>query len=177
MKGVKKVAVRIFREPAIFFFITVPYFWFVGLFYVVAKRYGVFSMTFFEKIMSVVFYTFICPMVFGVPAFEMWVAIYFAEMIGTILFHLQHSVNIAYRQRKTSWDFTRAALEGSTFLDIPLILKPFTNGIEYHHIHHLNTNVPSYYIAKCHEEFDNGTKEGNQWDQFSINRVGFELAW
>lgn len=103
-------------------------------------------MTFLEKILSVVIYIWVFPLI-GLPSFEMCASIVAAEIIGTILFHLQHSVNVAYRQRKTAWNFVTAALEGSTFLDIPYILRPFTNGIEYHHIHHLNTNVASYAIG------------------------------
>ncbi len=111
----KKILVRIFREPIVFFLFSAPYVWFVGLFYTVAKRYGVFSWTFLEKIISVVLYTWIFPL-FGIPAWKMWVSIIAAEIIGTILFHLQHSVNTPYRQRQTNWDFAKAAVEGSTYL-------------------------------------------------------------
>ena len=44
MKPLKKILVRIVREPIVFFLFTSPYVWFVGLYYVVAKRYGVFSI-------------------------------------------------------------------------------------------------------------------------------------
>jgi omega-6 fatty acid desaturase (delta-12 desaturase) len=90
---------------------------------------------------------------------------------------LQHSVNLPYRVRKQEWDFTRAALEGSTFLNIPKFLQPFTNGIEYHHIHHLNTNVASYNIAECHYSFEEGDKVKRKWDDYQINRVDFCLAF
>jgi len=36
--------------------------------------------------------------------------------MGSTLFHLQHSVNIPYRQRKEKWNSTKAAIEGSTYL-------------------------------------------------------------
>ena len=100
--------------------------------------------------MVVTFY--VMPM-FGVPVWQFCFFHVFAEALGTVLFHLQHSVNLPYRQRNAKWDFTKAALEGSTFLDVPFWLKPFTNGIEYHHIHHLNTNVASYVIKECHDSF------------------------
>lgn len=147
-----RMIVRIFREPFVFFFVSVPYVWFIGNFYTVGKRYGIFSMSMLEKITSVVLYTWLFPIV-GVPAWKMWLSIYFSSILGTVLFHLQHSVNLPYRERKGTWNFEKAALEGSTFLDIPILLKPFTCGIEYHHIHHFNTNVPSYDINTCHDEF------------------------
>jgi hypothetical protein len=34
---------------------------------------------------------------FGIPALKMWISVIAGQIIGTILFHLQHSVNLAYR--------------------------------------------------------------------------------
>ena len=96
IKGIKKALVRIFREPIIFHPITVPYMWFIGTFYVVAKRYGVFSSTFLEKTLSVVIYTWIAPLL-GISSFRFWLSVYLSSLIGNLLFHLQHSVNVAYR--------------------------------------------------------------------------------
>lgn len=109
MKGIKKIAARVLREPIVFFFFTAPLVWFVGLVFTVPKRYGVFSLTFLEKLMSIVIYTWVCPL-FGIPALKMWLSIIFAQILGTILFHLQHSVNLAYRERQKNWNFARAAL-------------------------------------------------------------------
>ncbi len=153
MKGYQKRLVRIFREPFVFFTFSVPFIWFIGIFYSIAKRYGWNSLTFLEKSLSVITYTFLMPLV-GVPAWKMWLSIYCSSILGNILFHLQHSVNTPYRKRKFDWDFLTAAVEGSTFLEIPKLLRPFTNGIEYHHVHHLSTKVPSYKIQECHEKFD-----------------------
>jgi omega-6 fatty acid desaturase (delta-12 desaturase) len=61
-------------------------------------------------------------------------------------------------------------LEGSTLLYVPAFLKPFTNGIEYHHIHHLHTLVPSYAIQQCHDSFSN-------WNTCGICEVDYDLAW
>lgn len=96
MKGVKKMLVRFFREPILYFTFSVPFAWFVGVFYLVVKRYGVFSMTFLEKTLSVVIYTCLLPMI-GIPAWKIWLSIYCSSIIGNILFHLQHSVNLPYR--------------------------------------------------------------------------------
>ena len=40
------------------------------------------------------------------------------------------------------WDRYAAAFDGSSFLQVPPLLKFFTLGIEYHHIHHLDIRVP-----------------------------------
>lgn len=115
----------------------------------------------------------------GIPALGMWISVYGTNIIGTILFHLQHSVNLPYRQRGNTWDFVKAAIEGSTFVKIPILFKPFTNGIEYHHIHHLNTMVPSYMIEECHHSFEGeqDPEKGTNWDQIGINQVGLGLAF
>jgi hypothetical protein len=47
MKGAKKIVARIIRDPFVFFFFTVQYSWFIRLFQTIAKRYGIFSLTFF----------------------------------------------------------------------------------------------------------------------------------
>jgi hypothetical protein len=70
----------------------------------------------------------------------------------------------------------KASVEGSTFLYVPYVFRPFTYGIEYHHIHHYNSNVPSYMINICHEEFDNKNQQHNNWDSYNINRVPPTLA-
>jgi acyl-lipid omega-6 desaturase (Delta-12 desaturase) len=144
----RKLFVRFFREPVVFFLFTVQYLWFAGVIYTSIKKYGLFSISIFEKFLSVlVFYIY---WIYDMPVLELYLSLHMAQAFGTSLFHLQHSVNAPYREHKEKWDFSRAALEGSTFLDVPYLLRIFTNGIEYHHIHHLNTNVASYAIQECH---------------------------
>ena len=47
MPAGKKIIVRIFREPVVFFLITAPFIWFFGTIVLTAKRYGVLSKPFF----------------------------------------------------------------------------------------------------------------------------------
>ena len=70
---------------------------------------------------------------------------------GYLLFHAQHTFHGAYKRRDLAYDEYQAAMLGSSFLQIPNLLKFFTLGIEYHHIHHLNTRVPCYRLQECHE--------------------------
>jgi hypothetical protein len=46
----------------------------------------------------------------GLPKLNMYLSLHIAQAIGTILFHLQHSVNMPYREHQTKWDFAKAAL-------------------------------------------------------------------
>ncbi len=79
-------------------------------------------------------------------------AVYLGAIAGLILFHLQHAVNRGYREPRAEWNPTEASLLGSTYLPIPRPFTWFTFGIQFHHIHHMNTKVPSYALARCHRE-------------------------
>lgn len=84
------------------------------------------------------------------------ISYYIAGIFGVILFHLQHSMNEpSWSKHYTQNDKDNAELNGSSVLKIPYLLKPFTNGIEYHNVHHINPGVPSYNIQKCYEELRN----------------------
>lgn len=95
----KRILVRIFREPVIFFTVTVQVLWFAGILFNCAKRYGILSVAVFEKILSVVVYYWVFDWL-GFPALEMYLSFHVAAIIGTVLFHLQHSVNVPYREHK-----------------------------------------------------------------------------
>ena len=72
-----------------------------------------------------------------------------------MLFHLQHQVNAGFWEDYDKNDratYNLAQLHASSMIVVPSLLKWATFGIEYHHIHHLNTRVPSYNLQKCHEE-------------------------
>ena len=171
MPLVKKTLIRIFRDPFVFFTITIPFAWNIGTLFLFIKRYGLISKVTTQKLMSYVLYIFL-NQVFNVPLFELCFSIYFASLVGGILFHLQHSVNVPYRKHQNEWDKMEASLEGSTYLQIPFPLNIFTNGIEYHHIHHLNTMVPCYNLSDCHNSIDL-----NEWKKLNINIVDYNLAF
>jgi len=92
MKGIKKFFVRFLREPIIFFFVSVPLLWYIGLYAVIIKRYGLFSWNFLEKLLGDLYYILILPL-FGFSILGVWLGHYFGLLIGVFLFHLQHSVN------------------------------------------------------------------------------------
>ncbi|MEX0606280.1 MAG: fatty acid desaturase [Marinobacter sp.] len=69
---------------------------------------------------------------------------------GIILFAVQHNFEDAWAADKTSWDYNRAAVEGTSFLVLPAWLNWLTADIAYHHIHHLSASIPNYNLAECH---------------------------
>ena len=73
-----------------------------------------------------------------------------AASAGVWLFYVQHQFEGVYWERHEHWEYTTAALEGSSFYRLPRILQWFTGNIGFHHIHHLSSKVPNYYLEACH---------------------------
>jgi omega-6 fatty acid desaturase (delta-12 desaturase) len=75
-----------------------------------------------------------------------------AGAIGVFLFYVQHQFEETYWEQGESWDFFRASVQGSSFLDLPRPLHWLTANIGYHHIHHLVSLIPNYRLASCFDE-------------------------
>lgn len=71
--------------------------------------------------------------------------------VGIWLFYVQHQFEDAYWARGEAWNYTDAALEGSSYYKLPRVLQWFTGNIGFHHIHHLSPRVPNYNLQRCHE--------------------------
>lgn len=69
---------------------------------------------------------------------------------GVWMFYVQHQFEDTYWARRADWDFTAAALQGSSFYKLPAILQWFTGNIGFHHIHHLSSRIPNYNLERCH---------------------------
>jgi len=72
--------------------------------------------------------------------------------VGVWLFYVQHTFEPPYWEHHDEWDFTTAALQGSSFYKLPAVLQWFTGNIGIHHIHHLSPRIPNYKLPKCQEE-------------------------
>lgn len=91
---------------------------------------------------------------FGLTSF-LWVycPVVFLSAAGAVwLFYVQHQYNPTYFERGPGWNYEKAAVEGSSFYDMPRLLHWASANIGYHHIHHLNPKVPNYRLARCHAE-------------------------
>ena len=74
-----------------------------------------------------------------------------AGAAGVWMFYVQHQFEDVYWERGDDWDFTAAALQGSSFYKLPRILQWFSGNIGFHHIHHLSPRIPNYNLQRCHE--------------------------
>ena len=64
--------------------------------------------------------------------------------IGMWLFYVQHQFEDTCWAEGPAWTFHEAALHGSSYYDLPGILRWFTANIGVHHVHHLCSRIPYY---------------------------------
>ena len=79
-------------------------------------------------------------------------ASYIGFLINFMFFFNQHTYNPSYVVGNSEWTQRNSGLLGSSFIQIPHLLKYFTMGIEYHHIHHMNSKIPGYNLQAYHDE-------------------------
>jgi acyl-lipid omega-6 desaturase (Delta-12 desaturase) len=77
-----------------------------------------------------------------------------AGTFGVWLFYVQHQFDGAHWERHEEWTWTRQALEGSSFYKLPPVLQWFSGNIGFHHVHHLSSRIPNYYLPRCHRSVE-----------------------
>ena len=75
-----------------------------------------------------------------------------SHCMGLWLFYIQHQFDDVYWERENKWDYKVSAIRGSSYLKLPAVLQWFTGNIGFHHVHHLSSRIPNYYLEKCHCE-------------------------
>jgi len=75
-----------------------------------------------------------------------------AGAAGIWLFYVQHQFEETYWEPHEEWDYTTAAMRGSSYFKLPRVLQWFTGNIGLHHVHHLNPRIPNYNLQRCHDE-------------------------
>jgi acyl-lipid omega-6 desaturase (Delta-12 desaturase) len=66
------------------------------------------------------------------------------------VFFVQHNYEGSYAHKTAGWDYLTAAIEGSSYLELPTFFKWFSADIGYHNIHHLSERIPNYHLEACH---------------------------
>jgi acyl-lipid omega-6 desaturase (Delta-12 desaturase) len=77
-----------------------------------------------------------------------------AGAVGIWLFYVQHQFEDTYWQAHADWRYDDAALEGSSYLRLPGVLRFFTGNIGFHHVHHLSVGIPNYNLQAAHNGTD-----------------------
>lgn len=75
-----------------------------------------------------------------------------ATSLGVWFFYVQHQFPDTYWTDSASWEFRAAAIEGSSYYDLPPVLHWLTGSIGFHHIHHLASKVPNYRLRACFDD-------------------------
>ena len=73
-----------------------------------------------------------------------------ASIGGFWLFYVQHQFEDAYWENTDQWEYTDAAMKGSSYYKLPKILQWFSGNIGFHHVHHLSSRIPNYNLERCH---------------------------
>jgi len=71
-----------------------------------------------------------------------------AASMGVWLFYVQHQFESVAWARTGTWSHHDAALLGSSYYDLPQVLRWISGNIGIHHIHHLNSRIPYYRLPK-----------------------------
>jgi acyl-lipid omega-6 desaturase (Delta-12 desaturase) len=65
-----------------------------------------------------------------------------AASIGVWLFYVQHQFEYTLWAHERNWDLHAVALRGSSYYELPGVLRWFTANIGIHHVHHLCSRIP-----------------------------------
>lgn len=149
----KQLGYRLYRSPAVLFGL--------GALFCFALRYRLPTETAKRREhMSVLFTNLLLA---GVALLAAWAlgwrtylliqlpVIWMAGAAGVWLFYVQHQFDGVYWARKGEWDALRAAMEGSSFYDLPPVLRWLSGNIGYHHVHHLGPRIPNYRLKECYD--------------------------
>ena len=71
--------------------------------------------------------------------------------IAAWMLYVQHQYEDTYYRAPGEWQFELAALQGSSYLDLPRPLAWVVGNANFHHVHHLSAKIPNYRLRAAHE--------------------------
>jgi omega-6 fatty acid desaturase (delta-12 desaturase) len=168
----KKLVFRFLRDPVVFFLLA-PF-----LQFVVQYRFPICPGYVYTNIIKGIEWVILYNIMPAGFFKDEMTAMVLGGAYGFLLFHYQHAVNLSYLVKPDYHDKDAAAILGSTYLLVPWFMKWSSLGIEYHHIHHYSTAVPSYLLQKCHETAPAGLwKNVTVVDFRAMVRGFFNVQW
>ncbi|MEJ2292573.1 MAG: fatty acid desaturase, partial [Deinococcales bacterium] len=153
----RRVAYRVFRHPFFLFLVAPP------INFIVLQRFPLkASASWRTGETASVWWTDVAIVVllgaaaiaFGpLKVLMIWLPVMvIASSVGTWLFYVQHQFERTYWEHTPQWEYTLAAMRGSSYYQLPRVLQWFTGNIGFHHIHHLSPRIPNYNLQRCHDE-------------------------
>jgi omega-6 fatty acid desaturase (delta-12 desaturase) len=70
--------------------------------------------------------------------------------IAAWMLYIQHQFEDTYYQAAGRWQFELAALQGSSYLELPRPLAWMVGNANFHHVHHLSAKIPNYNLRAAH---------------------------
>jgi acyl-lipid omega-6 desaturase (Delta-12 desaturase) len=149
----KRLAYRLVRNPAVLFLIAPLFLFLVEFRFAPSKASKRERHSVYWTNLGILGMGAVMSWIFGLKEYLVLQLVVMAVSgsAGVWLFYVQHQFDGVYWQRHGHWDYTLAALEGSSFYKLPKVLQWFSGNIGFHHIHHLSPRIPNYYLEKCHK--------------------------
>ncbi|WP_391206275.1 fatty acid desaturase [Psychrobacillus sp. L4] len=150
---IKRLSYRLYRNPIVMFGLG------PALLYLVANRVNrkdarakERNNTYLINVSIVVLYSLMIWLI-GWQAFLIiqGTILFVAGSFGIWLFYVQHQFEDSYFEDESEWDYVKAAVDGSSYYKLPLVLQWLTGNIGFHHVHHLSPRVPNYNLERAHE--------------------------
>ncbi len=186
----KRILYRIYRNPLFLFTVgAVTHFLIKQRFpFYKTKRFSSWISVIFTNIYMLAAISFFCYFIGTKEFIKIYIPLSFvAAVVGTWIFYVQHQYENTYWEDNKNWNYCDAALNGSSFYDLPKWLHWITGYISYHHIHHLSSKIPNYNLEKCYygvKELRNPVKLGiwesrkclhlSLWDEAKKRMVSFD---
>ena len=149
----RRFAYRLTRNPMVLFVIAPLYVFVIHHRFAVATAPKRERQSVWRTNLSLAAIALLMSLAIGLKAFLLiqLTVVAFSGAAGLWLFYVQHQFEGVYWSRGKEWDYTAAALEGSSFYKLPKVLQWFTGNIGFHHIHHLSPRIPNYHLQRCHD--------------------------
>ena len=98
-----------------------------------------------------------------------------AASIGVWLFYVQHQFEDTVWESDGTWSQRETALHGSSHYDLPGVLRWFTANIGVHHVHHLCSRIPFYWLPRVLRDHPELREIGRLTLRGSIRCIRFTL--
>jgi len=142
---------RVYRHPLVMFGIGPAYVFIVQqrlpLGFKSGKRESWSSPMTTNMVIALIAAAFVALIGFKAFLFLYLPVVLLAGSIGVWLFYVQHQFGDTTWHNDEKWDLHDAALHGSSYYDLPWLLRWFTANIGVHHVHHLCSRIPYYRLA------------------------------
>ena len=70
--------------------------------------------------------------------------------VAAWMLYIQHQYEDTYYQAPGTWKHELAALQGSSYLDLPRPLAWAVGNANFHHVHHLSAKIPNYRLREAY---------------------------